>query len=395
MRLVERADEFALLEEILSAPGDAPSRVIAVTGPVASGKSELLNFAVEQAEAAGFTVLRAIGLRRQRRTPMAVLGQLLLGGEQPLERSESVLKQIDAARFSALLRDPDSEQEEHVRAHTLRSLTTSMVSQAQERPVVIAIDDVHYADIPSLQCLQRTMEELRTKPAVVVLAWRTGLRLTRPLFGAALLRHPGLIRLPLTTLSARAVAELLRECLDDATARRIARDVHRISGGNPLLVRALVQDLLPDRGESDRLLRAPHAPAVGHTFRQAVLSCLHRVEPSVLAVARGLALFDGAVAESTLTRLLELSPEAVALSLRELEAIGLVHGGTFRCPTARHSVLADLPPDDRAALHLRAADLLQRGDTEAPVVTRQVITADAVVDAQPHQHCGQTREPTT
>ncbi|TPQ23478.1 AAA family ATPase [Streptomyces sporangiiformans] len=382
MRLVERADEFALLEEILSGTGDMSSRVIAVTGPVASGKSELLNFAVDQAEAAGFTVLRAIGLRRQRRTPMAVLEQLLLGGEQPRERSESVAKQLDAAKFSALLKDPDSEQEEHVKAHTIRSLTTAMVSPTKERPVLIAVDDMHYADIPSLQCLRHAMEELRTKPAAVVLAWRTGLRLTRPLFGAGLLRQPGLIRMPLTTLSGQAVAELLREYLDEATARRIARDVHRISGGNPLLVRALVHDLLPGSEQCGRRLRTPHAPAVGHAFRQAVLSCLHRVEPSVLAVARGLAVLDGAAAEDTLARVLELSPEAVALSLRELEAIGLVDGGTFRCPAARDAVLADLPPDDRTALILGAVDLLRQPGTEAPVVARHIIAADAVVDAQ-------------
>lgn len=375
MRLVERTDEFALLRDILSGMDGALSRVVAVSGPVASGKSELLNFVVDRAESAGYAVLKATGQRAEQRTPMGVLGQLLLGSHLTPEESERVDKLLDDARFTAMLRDPDSEQEEHVRPHTMRSLTTPLVNLAQERPLVVVVDDVQYADIASLQTLQHALRELRTKPVVFVLARRTAPHRSHPLFGAELLRHPGLIHMSLTMLGSRGVEELLAQCLDDRTAHAMAAEVHRLSGGNPLLVRALVHDL-----PVDGMTRA--VPVTGAAYQQAVLSCLYRAEPSVLAVARGLAVLEEAADPAILADLLDLDADTIKPCLRELAGIGLVDGGAFRSPAARDTVLDDLPAGERAALHRRAALLLRQEGAEAAVVARHLVTADDVVDAE-------------
>ncbi|MFH8978149.1 AAA family ATPase [Streptomyces sp. NPDC017890] len=379
MRFVERAGEFALLGEAVSGTGVGPCQVIAVTGPVASGKSTLLNFAVERSVAKGLTVLRARGLRSERRTPMALFEQLLVGAEKLPGLPETVARQLDAARFTALLHDPDSEREEHVRAGTRRSLTSALMSLIQERPVVIAVDDVQYADLPSLECLRHVMEELHTGPATVVLAWRTGLRLNRPVFGAGVLGLPGLVRLPLRALNGQAVAGVLREHLDEATARRVAPEVHRISGGSPLLVRAVVQDILRAGMEGGGRPRAAVGTVAGHAFRWSVLSCLSRVEPPVLAVARGLAILDGTTAEATLGRLVGISPGTVALSLRELRAIGLVDRGGFRSPAARDAVLAGIPREERRSLHLRAVALLRQADTGLSVTAGPIAAGPSAV----------------
>ena len=267
MSLVERVDEWALLEEVLANSTEGPSRVVVVRGPVATGKSELLNGVADQAEARGLTVLRATGLRAERRTPMAVFGQLLLNagraegprdlperdglarpeqGELRETSATRVEQLLDDARFTAMLRDPDYEREEHVRAHVMRSLTTALHASADGRALAILVDDVQYADIPSLQCLQHVMRELRAKPLVIVLGLRTGPRAERPMFSAELLRHPRLTQLRLVPLGERATAEMLREHLDEATARRLAPDVHRVSGGNPLLVETLLPQVLSD-----------------------------------------------------------------------------------------------------------------------------------------------------
>ncbi|CAM5314464.1 Helix-turn-helix transcriptional regulator OS=Streptomyces alboniger OX=132473 GN=CP975_31815 PE=4 SV=1 [Streptomyces alboniger] len=307
---------------------------------------------------------------------MGVLGQLLLDSHLTPEESERVDKHLDDARFTAMLRDPDSEQEEHVRPRTMRSLTAPLVNLAQKRPLVVVVDDVQYADIASLQILQHALRELRTKPVVFVLAQRTAPhRPPRPLFGAELLRHPGLIQVPLAMLGGQGVEELLAQSLDGRAAHALATEVHHLSGGNPLLVRALVHDLT-----SDGTVRA--APVTGAAFEQAVLSCLYRAEPAVQAVARGLAVLEESADLNTLAGLLDLDAGTVEPCLRELAAIGLVDGAAFRSPAARDAVLEDLPGEERAGLHRRCAVLLRQEGTEAAVVARHLVAADDAVDAE-------------
>lgn len=386
MGLVERVDEWALLEEVLGNSAERPSRVVVVRGPVATGKSELLNGVAEQAEAHGLTVLKATGLRAERRTPMAVFGQLLLHTDQVEERENGaaarVARLLDDARFTAMLRDPDSEREEHVRAHVMRSLTAALHATAGGGPLAILVDDVQYADIPSLQCLQHAMHELRARPVLIVLGLRTGPGAERPMFSAELLRHPRLTQLRLCTLGERAAAEMLRGHLDEATARRLAPDVHRISGGNPLLIRALTHDILAHGPSTDTSLSTLHTLTVGDAYRQSVLSCLHRGDDTVLAVARGLAILDDAASDATLAELLALDPQTVALSRRALESAGLTQAGTFRHPSARTAVLDDLSREDRLALHRDAAVLLRRSGAEPPVVARHIVAHGEVTDTE-------------
>ncbi|MFE9728688.1 AAA family ATPase [Streptomyces sp. NPDC005794] len=386
MGLVERVDEWALLEEVLGDGAARLSRVAVVRGPVATGKSELLNCVAEQAEARGLTVLRATGSRAERRTPMAVFGQLLLHDDhtqrQNDEAATRVEQLLDDARFTAMLRDPDCEREEHVRAHTMRSLTSALWAKAQGEPLVILVDDVQYADIPSLQCLQHVLHELRAKPVVTVLGLRTGPHAERPEFSAELLRHPRLTQLRLTTIGERATAEMLRDHLDEATARRLAPDVHRISGGNPLLVRALTHDILAHGPSADTSLSSLYTLSIGDAFRQSVISCLHRGEDAVLAVARGLAILDDTASDATLAALLDLGHDTVALSRRTLDLAGLTQEGAFRHPSVRTTVLEDLAREDRINLHRRAAGLLRRGGAEAPVVARHIVAAGQATDAE-------------
>ena len=384
MSLVERVDEWALLKEVLGDGAERLSRVAVVRGPVATGKSEMLNRVSEEAEARGLTILRATGSRAERRTPMAVFGQLLLQDDEmarPDDESAARVEQLlDDARFTSMLRDPDSEREEHVRAHTMRALTAALRATARGGPLVIVVDDVQYADIASLQCLQHAMHELRARPVAIVLGLQSGPNAERPMFSAELLRHPSLTQLRLTTLSCRAAVEMLRHHLDEATARRLAPEVHRVSGGNPLLIRALTHDILAHGPIADSSLSSLHTLSVGDAFRQSVLSRLHRGEDAVLAVARGLAILDDAASDGTLAALLGLDHDTVAAGRRALECAGLTDDGRFRHASVRAAVLDDLAREDRIDLHRRAAVLLRRNGAEAPVVARQIVAAGEVTD---------------
>src|SRR5262249_17507861 len=160
-------------------------------------------------------------------------------------------------------------------------------------PLMVAVDDVQYADSASLQCLLYLVRRLRRAPALVVLNETSGPQPAHPLFQAELLRQPPCRRIQLSTLSRQGVEAMRAQPLDADTARQLAPECHAVSGGNPLLVRGLIGDYLADGARQPRLV-------VGTGFRQALVICLYRCEFSMLKVVRGLAVLDSPCSPVTL-----------------------------------------------------------------------------------------------
>ncbi|MYT21035.1 hypothetical protein GTW69_12155, partial [Streptomyces sp. SID7760] len=92
-----------------------------------------------------------------------------------------------------------------------------------------------------------------------------------------------------------------------------ARDLHRISGGNPLLLRALVEETGAGAGQ------AP-APEAGGPYAQAVATCLHRTGPTALAAARTAAVLGEQATPGRVVRLLGGSATGARRALAALEA---------------------------------------------------------------------------
>ncbi|MFI5671378.1 BREX system ATP-binding domain-containing protein [Streptomyces sp. NPDC051704] len=207
-------------------------------------------------------------------------------------------------------------------------------------------------------------------------------------------------------------------------------ELHRISGGNPLLLRALVEETGAGAGQ------AP-APAVGGPYAQAVATCLHRTGPTALAAARTAAVLGEQSTPERVVRLLGGSAAATRRALAALEAAGLVEtagrpdtpgryetpgpyetagrhdapglpeaspwpaasgeagasgraaapgradgggradGTRFRHPAARAAVLEDTGPATRADLHRRAARLLREDGAPATTVAGHLLAAAA------------------
>ncbi|MFD5511984.1 BREX system ATP-binding domain-containing protein [Streptomyces sp. NPDC127051] len=92
-------------------------------------------------------------------------------------------------------------------------------------------------------------------------------------------------------------------------------DLYRISGGNPLLLRALVEET--GAGQSP-------APEPGGPYGQAVATCLHRTGPTALAAARTAAVLGEQATPERVVRLLGGSAAGTRRALAALEASGLL-----------------------------------------------------------------------
>jgi DNA-binding CsgD family transcriptional regulator len=251
----------------------------------------------------------------------------------------------------------------------------ALLDLSERNPLVVAVDDVHYTDVPSLQCLAYLIRRLRSARALVVLNETVRPQPGHPPFMAELLRQPHYRRIRLETLSEQGVEALLAQHLPVPTAQRLAAECHSVSGGNAMLVNGLIADYQAAARST------PEHLVVGPSFAQALVVCMHRSEVSMLKVARGLAVLDEPSASSLLGQLLDLDAESTSRAVNALSGAGLLDAGRFRHRAAREVVLDGMVPEERAAMHARAARLLDSTSAPATVVARHLLAAESVNDA--------------
>lgn len=140
--------------------------------------------------------------------------------------------------------------------------------------------------------------------------------------------------------------------------------------GNPLLLDALIEDFA---GQGTAQTAGRGAPAPCESFRNAFLRCLHRCEPTLLAVARAAAVLGRSVTPALIGDLLGADATSVRQSVADLRAAGLFSGSWFGHERARLTVLADIPGKDLPALRARAAELLRESGAPAGVVAEQLL----------------------
>ncbi|MFF7634700.1 ATP-binding protein [Kitasatospora sp. NPDC008050] len=372
--LVERENELASLDALLRASMLGRCRVALVSGAVGSGRTELLHTFAESAMDQGAVVLTALASEGTRSAPMGVLSQLLRSARCAPQRAESI-----SAVLAAVTAGTAGEAGGEVLAEetVLESLHAGIAQVAADHPVVIAVDDMQEADAASLDSLLYLMRRLRYSRVLFVLNESEHKQRRNPLFRVELLRQPGFRRIRLGPLSVAGVQRLLAPELGGERAAGWAARYHAVSGGNPLLVRALLDDsqmAMTVTGDEP----AGGALEVGDSYGQAVLACLHRGSPTMLAVARALAVLDGPGDPETVERLLDLDARTIAQAIEDLVVAGFVADGGFRHPRAGAAVLSDLPADQRAELHRSAARLLHTMGASATSIAHHLLAAGRI-----------------
>ncbi|MBB5827693.1 AAA family ATPase [Micromonospora carbonacea] len=375
MELSERSHQLDLLARRLGdlrrPAGQAVDArpVIALTGPVGAGKTTLLQALARRATDAGVRFLGASASRAERAVPLEVVRQLVRATppDDARARLERLLDQ-------GVLTWSDLDDGQEGPARTIAAIGGALLELAARGPLVIGIDDVHHADVPSLRCLDYVARRIPGLPVLIVLTEAPRTRPWHPEVYAELLQPARLhrIRVPLLTLDGTHRA--LADRLGAPTARSIAEETHRISGGNPLLVQALADDHLA------AVPRGAARPESGEAFREAVLSCLYRCEHLVLKAARALAVTDEPLHGALLPQLVDVRAESALLAIDEATSAGLITEGGLRHPAVGRAVLDGTTAEERARLHRLAACLLHE-DGESPVlVARHLLRTDSLAE---------------
>ncbi len=393
MGLVERENELAMLEKLIADCQPGRGKTALVSGAAMTGKTALLHEFALRVHQSQAIILSASASPAEQAMPLGVLSQLFCDfslAADDAARLTCLLAQDEALR--PVLNAPDGHLPGQTMAPVARGLWKVIRELAAERPVVICIDDVHCADIPSLQGLMYFVRRIDRTRISVVLTERARSQPAYPALWAEFMRHPGHLNIHLSPLSPAGVTAMLTEQLGAESARRLASAFSHASGGNPLLIRALLDDGRLSGVAGPAWPTWPTGPAgpagpepqaalvvAGDNFGQAVRSCLYRFDSTVANVARGVAILADSASPSLVARLFELPPGVVAAGMETLSLAGILDAGAYRHDGARAAVLDGLAPEDRAALHNRTARLLHDAGAAARTVATH-LTAGAPVD---------------
>lgn len=364
--LIERDECNTILDGLLAGGLHNQRKVALVSGPVGTGKTSVLQALTERARARSMDCLVAACSPAERALPLGVFTQLLRG----VLPSDELAHLIDRAHDEAVavpgdqpaVAEPDHAVVEAPVARVLQELCLTLLDLAGARPLLIAIDDIQFADHPSLLGLLSLIRRLPATRTVVVITETVPPRPPYSPLHAELLHHPHCRHLRLKPLSDNGVRRMLTARFDEATAARLAAPFTEITGGNPRLVEALLHD------QPTGVSTVDDAPVVTDGYARAVLGCLHRGGPRLVAVARGMVVLGELATTETLRHLLDLDAGVVDRAIEAMRAAGLVREGWFRHPAAAAAVRDDLPPGSRVELARRSARRLHElGSSPAAV----------------------------
>ena len=364
------------------------ARVVLVAGEAGIGKSRMLRELVAEARQRGFVVLQGASFEADRTVPYAPLldlvrvyaatnsagaaAHVLAPAAAELVRAFPELISVFADLPPLDVLDPEQE-----RRRLFHAVTDTLIRIGKTQPVLLAIEDVHWADESSLELFLHLARRLSTQPVTLALSFRSdeiGSTLERTL--ADLDRTRIVTQLDLHRFTRDELATMLSAIFDGTPLdTEFVKNLHALTEGNPFFVEEVLKALV-GAGELTRRangswharpltsVQAPRTAVEAVRRRLSGLSVPARDVASVAAVA-------GRRFDFTLLQELTGHDELTLLALiRELMSAQLVTEESsdrfaFRHALTREAILGELLARERTALHRSVADLLeQKGGAE-------------------------------
>ena len=376
--LYEREDELARVDALVTAACAGRGGVLLIAGPAGIGKTVLLEAARERASQAGMRVLAARGGELETGFSFGVVRQLfepLLVGASAAER-EALL--AGAARRALLALEDFRDQagampleaESEPPFAVMHGLYWLAVNASAAGPLLVAVDDLHWADQASLRFVLYLADRLAGLPVALALSWRVAETGDGPDRLARLEQIAGGGVVSLTPLSLSGVRTLLTQEFGTAPAEAFAEACHAVTGGNAFLLRELIQQLRADAIGPGEEVSAQVAALGPRSVARAVALRVARLGPAAGELARAAAVLGDGAQLRHAAALAGVGLADAAAAADGLAGIGVFEPGTplrFVHPIVRTAVHEDIPQAGRGLRHAEAARLLaaEGGDLDA------------------------------
>ena len=397
-----RDDELRRLLGAYDAAAGGRGGIVTVVGEPGIGKTRLLQ---------EFAALA------RRRGALALFGRCLEGAWVPpyhpfVEAISGYAAQVSATRLRADLDSaagplaqlvpglrealPDlpsvaSLQPEEERLRLLDAVARFLAGLTAHGPVVLVLDDLHWADPSTLVTLRHLARVLASHRLLLVGAYRSdeaGPELLKAL--GALRAEAEVTAVHLHGLATDALRRMLGELAAAPVSAALAETIQRDTRGNPFFAREVIRHLLETQAmrlDADGALRIDlPLEVVPEGLRDVLARRRARLSPDANRFLDGAAAFDGPFPFAVVAEVARLDDDTALAALDQVLAAGLIDPDViperyqFGHALIRHTVYADLNPSRRVRLHRRTAHALEAARAASP--TR---VAPAEVAAQYHR----------
>ena len=270
---------------------------------------------------------------------------------------------------------PVSSDSQDEQARLLRAVGGFLVAIARDAPVAILIDDLHWADLASLDLLEHLARHTRIARVLLVATYRDA-EVRRPhrlstIASAALEREQLVERIPLNRLDLTETRRLAAaETGGQEFADAVTASLHRVTEGNPFFIHEVVRVLMErgagaagDDGAAGRM--DPERVAVPRTVRDAIAERVARLSPAAQTVLHEASVLGQTFRLDELAAIGRYAEAEVESALEEAMTLGLVQEEglddySFDHALTQESLYAELTSRRRRRLHLAAGEALER-----------------------------------
>jgi DNA-binding CsgD family transcriptional regulator/tetratricopeptide (TPR) repeat protein len=379
-----------MLRSVLREAAAGQGRAAIVVGAPGIGKTALLRHASRQAQARGMAVLAARGTELEVHFPYGVARQLF---EPALRRAgreeqEDLLSGpasmagpvLGEAVTSAVTAEGLSAADRPARPHTVVARAYGLywlaVKLSERCPLLLVVDDAHWADTASARFLSFTSRRLEGVPLALVVAARTDGH--GKVLGAAseLFDEPEVRKICPGPLSERSVAHLVASCLGRPPEPAFTAACAEATGGNPFLLHELLAALTSEGVE-------PVAANAGDVLRRGPATVVRKIlgggaTAQAEALARAVAVLGRQADLPRAVRLAGIEAEEALAALDALVCGHVLKFGPhleFVHPLSQAAVYESIPPGERSRLHRAAAGLLAKEGAEPGSVALQLLAS--------------------
>ncbi|MER5966342.1 AAA family ATPase [Streptomyces sp. NPDC002057] len=392
--LVEREREAAALSGLVERLEGGRSGALLLEGVAGIGKTALLGEARSAAGERGVRVLTARAGELEASYAFGVVRQLfgpLLAGADTATRA-ALLAGPAAPAAAVIERYTDTAGTEVGDYAALNGLWWLAVNAAERGSLLILVDDLQWADPPSLRFLAFLLPRLGDVNVSVVAAVRPHVPGADPLLNR-LATDPAFTVLRPRPLALAGTSALLDRDIGGSAHPAFTEACHRATRGNPLLLRELARAVVEHRLPPDEA----HAPSVESLGPHAVARLVARRRA---AMSRESAQVAGAIAllgdDATLSDAAVLAGVGTDAVLRALDELGFpeivcdgepttgVRRVRFVHPLIRSAVYGAVSVAGRARMHREAARLIEArgGDADLSRVAGHLLHTPPAGDPQ-------------
>ncbi|WP_067452266.1 ATP-binding protein [Actinomadura macra] len=351
-QLIGRETQTRVLRDLVARAGVSHGGLVLVCGEAGIGKTALAGRAVAEAARQGMRVLHGACWDGDGTPGYWPWAQALRGLRRGCTPEDWADLASAADGVLPVLLGEDSKSEDVPAFHLLDAVGTMMVTASRRRPVLVVLEDLHWADAASLGLLEFVAQHIWFERVLLVATYRD-VEIERP-------DHPlrplaaRATTLYLTGLEPRGVRELLARTAGEQLPESLVKAVHARTGGNPFLVE-----------ETARLWSAGHPIT---TISPGVRAALHRrlslLSEPVVRLLEAAAVLGQCFRPAVLARSTGVDEARVSHLLAEAADAHLVRpagaeGLVFRHDLVRETLDESLGERERRRLHAAAVHALR------------------------------------